>query len=159
MIKLSENQKQSEEKFDSEGWEKLKAAFTEYETEQKERFRNFSVGLLKNSKLPQEANVPGAGWVKFVLLSHEELSELGKKYKDDQREFELQALFKMLSPCYPEMALKDLQDAPWDLVRALEKALLNEGFLPRMVRRSMTGFIGAAKPSASQPSSTSTITP
>ena len=154
---MSENQK--EEKFDVEGFQKLKAAFDEYEAEQKERFKNFSVALLKKSKVPQEANVSGAGWVKFVLLSHEELSELGKKYKDDQREFELQALLKMMSPCYPEMTEKDLREAPWDLVRALEKALLNEGFLPRMVRRSMTGFTGAAKPSASQPSSTSTTTP
>lgn len=150
---------EKEEKFDSEGFQKLKAAFGEYEAEQKERFRNFSVGLLKNSKIPQEANVPGAGWVKFVLLSHEELSELGKKYKEDQREFEFQALLKMVQPCYPDLTEKDLRDAPWDLVRALEKALLNEGFLPRMVRRSMTGFIGAMKPSGSQPSSTSTITP
>jgi len=60
----------SEEKFDSEGFEKLKAAFNEYEAEQKERFKNFSVGLLKSSKVPQEANVTGAGWVKFVLLTH-----------------------------------------------------------------------------------------
>jgi hypothetical protein len=50
----------SEEKFDAEGFEKLKAAFDEYEAEQKERFKNFSVGLLKSSKVPQEANVPGA---------------------------------------------------------------------------------------------------
>jgi len=46
----------SEEKFDAEGFEKLKAAFNEYEAEQRERFKNFSVGLLKNSKVPQEAN-------------------------------------------------------------------------------------------------------
>jgi len=39
----------SEEKFDAEGFEKLKAAFNEYEAEQKERFKNFSVGLLKSS--------------------------------------------------------------------------------------------------------------
>jgi hypothetical protein len=148
---MSENQQSKEEKFDSEGFEKLKVAFNEFDAEQKERFKNFSVGLLKNSKVPQEANVPGAGWVKFVLLSHEELSELGKKYKDDQREFELQALFKMMQPCYPEMVEKDLRDAPWDLVRALEKALLNEGFLTRQVRRSMTGFIGAEKHNASPP--------
>ena len=77
----------SEEKFDVEGFEKLKAAFNEYEAEQKERFKNFSVGLLKSSKVPQEANVPGAGWVKFVLLTHDELSDLAKFYKDDQREF------------------------------------------------------------------------
>ncbi len=150
---------QKEEKFDVEGFQKLKAAFDEYEAEQKERFKNFSIGLLKNSKVPQEANVPGAGWVKFVLLSHEELSELGKKYKDDQREFEFQALYKIMCPCYPDLTEKDLRDAPWDLVRALEKALLNEGFLPRQVRRSMTGFIGAVKPSGSQPSSTFTTTP
>jgi len=149
----------SEEKFDLEGFEKLKAAFDEYEAEQKERFKNFNVGLLKNSKVPQEANVPGAGWVKFVLLTHNELSDLAKFYKDDQREFELQALLKMMKPCYPDLAEKDLRDAPWDLVRALEKALLNEGFLPRQVRRSMTGSAGAAKPSGSQPSSTSTTTP
>ena len=158
---MSEDKKDEklEEKFDVEGFEKLKAVFAEYEAEQKERFKNFSVSLLKNSKVPQEANVPGAGWVKFVLLSHEELSELAKKFKNDQREFELQALFKMMSPCYPDLTEKDLRDAPWDLIRALEQALLNEGFLPRMVRRSTTGFIGAVKPSASQPSSTSTTTP
>ena len=140
-----------EEKFDQVGFEKLKAAFSEYEAEQKEKFKNFSVSLLKNSKTPQEANVPGAGWVKFVLLSHEELSELGAKYKDNQREFELQALYKMMSPCYPELTEKDLKDAPWDLVRALEKALLNEGFLPRQVRRSTSGFIGTTAPSALPP--------
>ena len=156
---MSESQKEKEEKFDAEGFEKLKAAFNEYEAEQRERFKNFSVSLLKNSKVPQEANVPGAGWVKFVLLSHEELSELGKRYKDDQREFEFQALYKMMLPCYPDLTEKDLRDAPWDLVRALEKALLNEGFLPRQVRRSMTGFIGAVKPKESQPSLTSTTTP
>ena len=144
MIKTSEK----EEKFDFEGFEKLKKAFSEYEEEQKERFKNFSIGLLKNAKVQQSTNVPGAGWVNFVLLSHEELSELGKKYKEDQREFELQALFKKMQPCYPDLTEKDLRDAPWDLVRALEKALLNEGFLPRMVRRSMTGFIGAEKPNA-----------
>ncbi len=156
---MSENQQSKEEKFDVEGFQKLKTAFDEFEAEQKERFRNFSVGLLKSSKVPQEANVPGAGWVKFVLLSHEELSDLGNRYKDNQREFELQALFKMMQPCYPDLTEKDLRDAPWDLVRALEKALLNEGFLPRVVRRSMTGFIGAVKPSGSQLSSTSTTTP
>ena len=75
---MSESQKEKEEKFDTEGFEKLKAAFNEYEAEQRERFKNFSVGLLKNSKVPQEANVPGAGWVKFVLLTHSELSDLAK---------------------------------------------------------------------------------
>ena len=92
-----------------EGFEKLKAAFNEYEAEQKERFKNFSVGLLKSSKVPQEANVPGAGWVKFVLLTHNELSDLAKFYKDDQREFELQALLKMMKPCYPDLTEKDLR--------------------------------------------------
>ncbi len=33
----------SEEKFDSEGFEKLKAAFDEYEAEQKEGSKNFLV--------------------------------------------------------------------------------------------------------------------
>ena len=37
----------SEERFDSEGFEKLKTAFNEYEAEQKDRFKNFSVDLLK----------------------------------------------------------------------------------------------------------------
>ena len=82
-------------KFDVEGFEKLKAAFDEYEAKQKERFKNFSVGLLKSSKVPQEANVPGTGWVKFELLTHNELSDLAKFYKDDQREFELQALLNV----------------------------------------------------------------
>jgi hypothetical protein len=59
---MSENQKEKEEKIDAEGFLKLKAAFEEYEAEQKERFKNFSVSLLKNSKVPQvAANVPGAG--------------------------------------------------------------------------------------------------
>jgi len=40
----------SQEKFDVEGFEKLKAAFDEYEAEQKERFKNFSVCLLRNSR-------------------------------------------------------------------------------------------------------------
>jgi hypothetical protein len=53
---MSESQKVREEKFDSEGFEKLKAAFNEYEAKQKERFKNFSLGLLKNSKVPQEDN-------------------------------------------------------------------------------------------------------
>src|SRR5208283_2175408 len=136
----------SEEKFDVDGFEKLKAAFDEYEAEQRERFKNFSVGLLKSSKVPQEANVPGAGWVKFVLLTHNELSDLAKFYKDDQREFELQALLKMMKPCYTDLTEKDLRDAPWDLVRALEKALHNEGFLLRRVRRSMTGFTEQRSP-------------
>ena len=39
--------------------------------------------------------MPGAGWVKFVLLTHNELSDLAKFYKDDQREFELQALLNV----------------------------------------------------------------
>ena len=45
----------SEEKFDAEGFEKLKAAFNEYEAEQKERFKNFNVDLLKISNVPQRA--------------------------------------------------------------------------------------------------------
>jgi|SRR5208283_926577 len=132
-----------DEKFDSEGYLKLKAAFDEYEQEQKDRFRNFSVSQLKNPKIPQETNVPGAGWVKFVLLSYDDLSDLGTRFKDNPREFNVQALLKMMQPCYPEMALKDLQDAPWDLITALVKALLNEGFLPRAVKTSPTGYIGA----------------
>jgi hypothetical protein len=42
-----------EEKFDAEGFEKLKAEFDKYEAEQKVRFKNFSVGLLTSSKVPQ----------------------------------------------------------------------------------------------------------
>ena len=49
----------SEEKFDSEGFEKLKAAFNEYEAEQKERFKNFSVGLLKNSSVEPLSDLIG----------------------------------------------------------------------------------------------------
>ena len=41
----------SEEKFDTECFEKLKAVFNEYEAEQKERFKNFSRGLSNSSKL------------------------------------------------------------------------------------------------------------
>ncbi len=37
----------SEEKFDVEGFEKFKAAFDEYEAEQKELFKNFSVACSK----------------------------------------------------------------------------------------------------------------
>ena len=48
---MSESQKQKEEKFDVDGFEKLKAAFNEYEAEQKERFKNFSVGPLKVVRL------------------------------------------------------------------------------------------------------------
>ena len=39
----------SEEKFDVEDSGKLKSAFEALKEEQKERFKNFSVGLLKNS--------------------------------------------------------------------------------------------------------------
>ncbi|MGA2524024.1 MAG: hypothetical protein ABSF65_07730 [Candidatus Bathyarchaeia archaeon] len=37
----------SEEKFDVEGFEKLKAAFSEYEAEQKERFKNLAQACLR----------------------------------------------------------------------------------------------------------------
>ena len=64
----------------------LKLHSTNMRQSKKERFKNFSVSLLKTSKVAQETNVPGAGWVKFVLLTHNELSGLAKFYKDDQRE-------------------------------------------------------------------------
>ena len=102
----------------------------------------------------------GAGWVESVLLTHNELSDLAKFYKDYQREFELQALLKMMKPCYPDLSEEDLRDAPWDLVQGFWRRLcLMRVFLPLTVRWSMTGFTGAAKPSGSQPSSTSTTTP
>ncbi|HYA78646.1 MAG TPA: hypothetical protein VEF91_08025, partial [Verrucomicrobiae bacterium] len=49
-------------------------------------------------------------------------SDLAKFYKDDQREFELQALLKMMKPCYPDLTEKDLRDAPWDPLAPSTKA-------------------------------------
>jgi len=47
----------SKEKIDVEGFEKLKAAFNEYEAEQRERFKNFSVAYsVKNGQKGTIAN-------------------------------------------------------------------------------------------------------
>jgi len=122
---------QSDEKFDQEGFERLKKQMDEYEAKMRERLGKFNINeVLRQSKDLRRVFVEGLGEVHYVLLSEADISEIAKKYPDDARERNLQALFRSLAAADSEITLEKLRALPYDVSRVLQETVLNASFLP-----------------------------
>ncbi len=123
--------KMSEEKFDQEGFERLKHQYEEYEAKLRERLSKFSINeVLRQAKELRSAFIEDLGEVRFVLLTETDISEMAKKYPEDARERNLQALFKSMAAADAEITLEKLRALPYDVSRALQETVLNASFLP-----------------------------
>ena len=122
---------QNEEKFDLEGFERLKKQMEEYEGKMRERLGKFNIDeILRQAKDLRSAFIEGLGEVRYVILSEADISEIARKYPDDARERNLQALFKSLSAADSEVTLEKLRALPYDVSRLLQETILNASFLP-----------------------------
>jgi hypothetical protein len=123
---------QSEEKFDQEGFERLKQSYLEYEARLRERLGKFNINeILRQAKDLRSVFFEGLGEVRYVLLSEADISEVAKKYPDDARERNIQALFRSLAAADPEVTLDKLRALPYDVSRVLQETVLNASFLPQ----------------------------
>ena len=140
---------QQEEKFDQEGFERLKQSYQEYEGKLRERLGKFNINeILRQAKDLRSVFVDGLGEVRYVLLSEADISELAKKYPEDGRERNLQALFRSLAAVDPEITLDKLRALPYDVSRVLQETVLNASFLPAK-KTSKPGSTAAANSKAS----------
>ena len=122
---------QLEEKFDQEGFERPKKQMGEYGAKMRERLGKFNINeVLRQAKDLRSVFVEGLGQVRYVLLSEADISEIMKKYPDDARERNRQALFKSLSAADSEITLEKLRALPYDVSRLLQETILNASFLP-----------------------------
>jgi hypothetical protein len=122
---------QSEEKFDQGGFERLKRQMEDYEAKMRERLGKFNINeVLRQAKDLRSVFVDGLGEVHYVLLSEADISEIAKKYPDDARERNLQALFRSLAVADSEITLEKLRALPYDVSRVLQETVLNASFLP-----------------------------
>jgi hypothetical protein len=120
----------SEEKFDQEGFERIKHQYEEYEGKLRERLGKFSINeILKQAKELRSCFIEGLGEVRYVLLTEADISELAKKYPDDPRERNLLALFKSMAAADSEITLEGLRKLPYDVSRVLQETILNASFL------------------------------
>ena len=139
----------SEEQFDREGFEKLKRQYEDYEAKLRERLGKFSINdVLQRAKDLRSIFVEGLGEVQYVLLSEADISELAKKFPDDARERNLQALFRSMAASDPDVTLEKLRSLPYDVSRVLQETVLNASFLPQK-KTSKPGLTVAANFKAS----------
>jgi hypothetical protein len=121
-----------EEQFDREGFERLKRQYEDYEAHLRERLGKFSINeVLRQAKDVRSVFVEGLGEVRYVLLSEADISEIAKKYPDDARERNLQALFRSMAAADSEVTLEKLRALPYDVSRILQETVLNASFLPQ----------------------------
>jgi hypothetical protein len=92
--------------------------------------------------------VAGLGEVRYVLLSEADISDIAKKYPEDARERNFQALFRSMSAADSEVTLEKLRALPYDVSRILQETVLNASFLPQK-KTSKPGSIAAANFKAS----------
>jgi hypothetical protein len=124
-------EKPKEEQFDREGFERLQRDAQEYESRLRERLGKFSIDeVLRQAKDLRSVFVEGLGEVRYVLLSEADISEIAKKYPDDPRERNLQALYRSLASADPEVTVEKLRALPYDVSRVLQETVLNASFLP-----------------------------
>lgn len=122
---------QSEEKFDQEGFERIKRQMEEYEAKMRERLGKFNINeVLRQAKDLRCIFIDGLGEIRYVILSEADISEVAKKYPDDARERNMQALFKSLNTADSEITLEKLKALPYDVSRILQETILNASFLP-----------------------------
>ena len=145
---MSEN-KIEDEKFDREGFERLQRKAQEYEACLRERLGKFNINdVLKQAKDLRCIFVEGIGEVRYVLLTEADISEIAKKYPDDPRERNLQALFRSMAAADAEITLEKLRALPYDVSRVLQETILNASFLPQK-KTSKPGSTAAANFKAS----------
>ena len=119
------------EEFDSEGFERLKKEYKEYESKLREQLGKFNINeVLRQAKDFRSVFVEGLGEVRYVLLSEADISEIAKKHPDDARERNLQALFRSLAVADSEITIDKLRALPYDVSRLLQETVLNASFLP-----------------------------
>jgi hypothetical protein len=119
------------EEFDSEGFERLKKEYKEYESKLREQLGKFNINeVLRQAKDFRSVFVEGLGEVRYVLLSEADISEIAKKHPDDARERNLQALFRSLAVADSEITIDKLRALPYDVSRVLQETVLNASFLP-----------------------------
>ena len=143
------NLSQQEEQFDKDGFERLKQQCDEYQARLRERLGKFSINeVLRQAKDLRSIFFDGLGEVRYVLLSEADISELAKKYPDDPRERNLQALFRSMAAADSEISLEKLRALPYDVSRVLQETVLNASFLP-VKKTSKPGSTAAANCKAS----------
>lgn len=122
---------QSEEKFDVEGFNRLKKQFEEYEAKMRERLGKFNINeILRQAKDLRSVFVEGLGEVRYVLLTEKDISEIAKQYPEDKREQNLQGLFRSMAAADSEVTLDKLRVLPFDVSQVLQETVLNSSFLP-----------------------------
>ena len=127
---MTEQQNNQEEKFDQEGFERIKQAYEEYEAKMRERLGKFNINeILRQAKDLRSIFVEGLGEVRYVLLSEADISELAGKYPNDVRERNTQALFRSMAAADSEITLDKLRKLPYDVSRVLQETVLNASFL------------------------------
>jgi len=135
---------QTEEKFDQEGFERLKKQYEDYEAKLRGRLGKFNINeVLRQAKDLRSVFVEGLGEVRYALLSEADISEIAKKYPDDARERNLQALFRSMAAADFEVTLEKLRALPYDVSRVLQETVLNASFLPQR-KTSKPGSTAAA---------------
>ena len=139
----------SEEAFDREGFERIQRKAQEYEARLRERLGKFSIDeVLRQAKDLRSVFVEGLGEVRYVLLTEADISEVAKKYPDDARERNLQALLRSMAAADPEITIEKLRALPYDVSRVLQETVLNASFLPQR-KTSKPGSQAAANFKAS----------
>ena len=138
-----------EEQFDKEGFERLKKQYDQYEARLRERIGKFNIDdVLRQAKDLRCIFVEGLGEVHYVLLTEADISEIAKKYPDDPRERNLQALFRAMAAADTEITIDKLRALPYDVSRTLQETVLNASFLPQK-KTSKPGSTAAANFKAS----------
>jgi hypothetical protein len=119
------------EEFDREGFERIQKTAQEYEARLREHISKFNINeILRQAKDLRSLFVEGLGEIRYVLLTESDISELAKKYPEDQRERNTQAVFRMMSAADSEVTVDKLRALPYDVSRVLQETLLNTSFLP-----------------------------
>jgi hypothetical protein len=120
----------TEEKFDREGFERLKKQYEEYEGKLRERLGKFDINeILRQAKDLRSVFVEGLGEIRYVILSEADISDIAKKWPDDARERNVQALFRSIAAADAEITLDKIRALPFDVSRVLQETVLNASFL------------------------------
>ena len=136
------------EKFDREGYERLQRKAQEYEAKLREHLGKFDINeVLRQAKDLRSVFVESLGEVRFVLLTEADISDVARRFPDDARERNVQALFRSMAAADPEITLERLRALPYDVSRVLQETVLNASFLPA----KKTSQTGSAAPAASTP--------
>src|SRR5271157_2189660 len=87
--------------------------------------------LVKNAKVIRELYDEDLGTIRYVLLDYSELSEIIKKYPENQ-DRSIALLEKQLAPANPDLTFNDIKAMPYEVVVRLLTKLQSEGsFFPK----------------------------